>query len=111
MPRFDELDGKKSAVARVAVVAAGVVSPLGLGLRETQAALKANKDCVLPITNFDVSKCRCRTAGQVPDEELTHRSDRQKDRRLHRASRMMITALGELREQDRQFNPELTVIG
>ena len=110
MPRFDELGGKRSA-ARIAVVAAGVVSPLGFGLNETGAALRTNKDCVLPVTSFDVSKCRCRTAGQVSDEGLTHRSDGRKDRRLHRASRMMIAALGELREQDPQFDPELTVIG
>jgi len=110
MPRFNDLDGKTPR-NRVAVVAAGIVSPLGLGLEATLAALKANRDCVLPVTGFDTTNCRCKTAGQVSNERLNHGSNRQKDQRLHRASRMMIAALGELQEQDPDFKPELTVVG
>src|SRR4051812_24966168 len=52
---------------RVAVTAIGVVSPLGLGVAETLAALREGRDCVTPVTRFDVSKNRAKTAGQVPD--------------------------------------------
>jgi 3-oxoacyl-[acyl-carrier-protein] synthase II len=97
---------------RVAVVAAGIVSPLGVGLGATLAALREARDCVSSVTRFAVEQCRCSTAGQVSDEWLSDvlPNDR-KARRLHRASRMMITALAELLEQAPGFRPELTVIG
>jgi 3-oxoacyl-(acyl-carrier-protein) synthase len=70
---------------RVAVVAAGVISPLGAGLAATLAALREARDCVSPVTRFPVEQCRCSTAGQVADEWLTGvmPNDR-KSRRLHR---------------------------
>ncbi len=97
---------------RVAVVAAGVVSPLGAGAGPTLAALREARDCVSPVTRFSVEQCRCSTAGQVADEWLQAflPNDRQ-TRRLHRASHMMIAALAELREQAPEFRPELTVVG
>ncbi len=98
--------------ARVAVVAAGVVSPLGFGLEETRAALAAARDCVSPVTRFSVEQCRCTTAGQVPDARLEEsRPNDRKARRLHRVSRMMIHALREVLAQDPTFRPELTVVG
>ena len=111
MSRFNVLDGT-NAWTRVAVVAAGIVSPLGVGLRETIASLRSDADCVAPVTGFDVSQCRCKTAAQIPDRRLlTDGGNARKSRRLHRASRMMITALEELRRFDSQFEPELSVIG
>ena len=101
----------KSA-ARVAVVAAGVVSPLGFGLAETVASLREARDCISPITRFSVAQCRCKTAGQIPDDRLlAKRGDALRSRRLHRASHMMIEALEQIVMQDPQFTPELTVIG
>src|SRR2546430_11153010 len=100
----------KSLPIRVAVVAAGVFSPLGFGLPETLNALRSARDCVSPVTRFAVEGCRCQTAGQVPDERLESGNGRH-EKRLHRASRMMIAALREALTQDRQFKPQLTVIG
>ena len=93
-------------------MAAGVISPLGAGLEATLAALREARDCVSPVTAFSVEQCRCSTAGQVADEWLKGAmpNDR-KSRRLHRTSRMMIRALGELLEQAPDFRPELTVVG
>jgi 3-oxoacyl-[acyl-carrier-protein] synthase II len=108
MGRFNDLGGK-TAPAQVAVVAAGVVSPLGLGMEATLAALQANKDCVSPVTGFDVARCRSKTAGQVSDERLPRNG--RKTERLHRASRLMMVVFEELFGQDPDFNPELTVIG
>ena len=111
MATFNGLDGKTRGL-RVAVVAAGVLSPLGLGLNPTLASLRANKDCVLPVTGFEVDKCRCKTAGHIPDEDLLGQTrNGRRAKRLHRASRMMIAALDELVGQAPQFKPELTVIG
>src|SRR6266487_4269047 len=104
-------NGEKIA-ARVAVVAAGVVSPLGFGLSETLDSLRKSRDCVSPVTRFSVAQCRCKTAGQVPDDRLlAGRGEAPRSRRLHRASHMMIQALKEVLAQEPRFEPELTVIG
>jgi 3-oxoacyl-[acyl-carrier-protein] synthase II len=103
--------GKKDA-ARVAVVAAGAISPLGFGLTETLDSLRKSRDCVSPVTRFSVAQCRCKTAGQVSDDRLlAGRGEAPRSRRLHRASHMMIQALKEVLAQDPRFEPELTVVG
>ncbi|MFL6569148.1 MAG: beta-ketoacyl-[acyl-carrier-protein] synthase family protein [Chthoniobacterales bacterium] len=102
----------KPRKARVAVVAAGVVSPLGFGLEETAESLRVGRDCVTPVERFSVEQCRCKTASQIPDErlhELTGNS--RKRQRLHRAAEMMIVALREAIAQAAGFQPELTVVG
>ena len=97
---------------RVAVVAAGVVSPLGFGLAETLDSLRTAKDCITEVTQFSVAKCRCKTAGQLSDDRLLSGLNKKlRAKRLHRASHMMIHALGEAIMQAPQFEPELTVIG
>ncbi len=100
------------APARVAVTAAGVVSPLGFGLAETLESLRSARDCVTPVMRFSVAHCRCKTAGQIADARLlagcakTSRSER-----LHRASHMMIHAFQQVVTQQPALEPELTVIG
>jgi 3-oxoacyl-[acyl-carrier-protein] synthase II len=101
-----------NAAQRVAIVAAGVVSPLGFGLAETAEALRKARDCVRPVTQFDVASCRCQTAGQIDDARLTSATaSRGRPERLHRAARMMILALREALAYAPQFAPELTVVG
>jgi 3-oxoacyl-[acyl-carrier-protein] synthase II len=100
----------KTNGSRVTIVAAGIVSPLGRGLSTTADALFSGRDCVTAVTEFDVAQCRCKTAGQISDSDLSKPRSRQA-RRLHRAAAMMITALEEMLAQDRQFIPELAVIG
>src|SRR6478609_3749516 len=98
--------------ARVAVTAAGVISPLGIGLAETLDSLLSARDCVTAVMRFSVTQCRCKTAGQVSDSRLLgSRAPIARSRRLHRASHMMIHALQELLTQQPEFEPELTVIG
>jgi 3-oxoacyl-[acyl-carrier-protein] synthase II len=96
---------------RVAVVAAGTISPLGLGLQETLQSLRISRDCVAPVTRFDVSHCRCKTAAQVREEALQPITNGSRGRRLHASSHMMIRALNEALEQDPKFRPDLAVIG
>ena len=98
--------------ARVAVTAAGVVSPLGFGLAETLESLLSGRDCVTPVMRFSVAQCECKTAGQIPDGRLlASRGEVPRAGRLHRASHMMIEALQEIVTQQPQFVPELIVIG
>ena len=94
---------------RVAVTSVGVISPLGRGVQETRASLAAGRDCVMPVTEFDVSRCRAKTSGQVL-ETSAPAADRQ-SRRLHKASRLMIAAAIEAHLADPDFTPELMIIG
>jgi 3-oxoacyl-[acyl-carrier-protein] synthase II len=111
MLSFNALHGT-NAKNRVAVVAAGIVSPLGFGLPQTLHALRNATDCVTPVSRFDVANCRCKTAAQIPDQQLASRRENgRKSMRLHRASHMMIAAMAELFQFDSEFKPELTVIG
>src|ERR1700741_4785555 len=95
----------KTPNARVAVVAAGVVSPLGFGLSETSDALAAAKDCVTAVSQFPVEQCRCKTAGQVSDDRLPS-STNGRAKRLHRASHMLIRAVDQAFRTDPAFKPE-----
>ncbi|MBA2432406.1 MAG: beta-ketoacyl-[acyl-carrier-protein] synthase family protein [Chthoniobacterales bacterium] len=98
--------------ARVAVVAAGVVSPLGFGLDETAEALREGRDCVTEVDRFEVAQCRCHTAGQIADDRLReYAPGTRRAQRLHRAALMTIAALRETLEQAPGFQPELTVVG
>jgi 3-oxoacyl-[acyl-carrier-protein] synthase II len=111
MAQLGSTTGEKT-LERVAVVAAGVVSPLGFGLAETLDSLRRAKDCVTAVTRFSVAECRCKTAGQVPDDRLLAGLNKSlRAKRLHRASHMMIQALREAVMQAPQFQPELTIIG
>jgi 3-oxoacyl-[acyl-carrier-protein] synthase II len=98
--------------ARVAVVASGLVSPLGFGLDETLTALREGRDCVSPVMRFSVEHCRCKTAGQVADARLAGAGEpRLRSERLHRVAQMMILALGEALAHAPDFQPELAVVG
>jgi len=111
MPEFSPVNQPRKA-SRVAVVATGVVSPLGFGSGETLAALREGRDCVSPVTRFSVENCRCKTAGQVADAHLTSAGGPQlRSERLHRVAKMMILALEEALAQAHDFKPDLSVVG
>ncbi len=95
---------------RVAIVGAGIVSPLGFGLTETLHSLRSARDCVTPVSTFDVANTRCKAAAQIDDSRLLHVGSR-RDRRLHRASHMVIAALDELLQQTVDFQPEIAIVG
>jgi 3-oxoacyl-[acyl-carrier-protein] synthase II len=50
---------------RVVVTGVGLVSPLGIGTRETWEALLAGESGIGPITRFDAADSDCRIAGEV----------------------------------------------
>jgi 3-oxoacyl-[acyl-carrier-protein] synthase II len=98
--------------ARVAVVGAGIISPLGRGSAETAQALRTGRDCVTEVTQFPTDNCRSKTAGQIPDERLEEAASRLKHpARSHRAARMAVCALEETLATARDFAPELIVVG
>jgi len=108
---FNASNGKTTQ-SRVAIVGAGIISPLGRGAEATLSTLQTAQDCITPVFSFSVEQCRCKTAGQVPEEALSLVQQKTRHiRRMHRASHMMIGALEEALAQDPKFKPELSVIG
>jgi 3-oxoacyl-[acyl-carrier-protein] synthase II len=97
---------------RVLVTGLGVVSPLGSDTSANLRSLLEAQDSVTSVGGFDVSKTRCKTAGQIPDEWLE--STLPKGRifqRLHRGARMATLALREACESAKGSSPELMVVG
>jgi len=99
-------------VNRVLVTGLGVISPLGPDTRANLRALLAGKDAVAAVEMFDVTKTRCKTAGQIPDVWLEHAFPPGRvSARLHRAARMAALALREARETASGAEPELMIVG
>src|SRR4051812_7806540 len=99
---------------RVAVTAVGGGSPLGVGGGGTPQGLRAAHAGGLPVTGFDVTKTRCKTAGLVDLAKLRGGLGAEMKRRsqqLHPASLMMMAAAAEVRQGDAAFAPELLVVG
>jgi len=94
---------------RVLVTGFGIVSPLGNDGAENLKNLWNGADCVSSVSTFDVSKTRCRTAGQVQDAWL-EKPEAKKQRRLERSSLMMIQAVREAMRVRGKIVPEALVI-
>ena len=94
---------------RVLITGFGIVSPLGGDNAENLTSLRNGVDCVSPVTSFDVSKTRCRTAGQVPNTWLKEPLTR-KNQRLDRSSLMMLQATREAIRTAGQIAPQFMVI-
>src|ERR1700733_1770848 len=97
---------------RVLVTGLGVVSPLGSDSSANLCSLMDGCDSVEPVGSFDVTKTRCKTAGQIPDLWLDDEfpTGRISDR-LHRGARMAALALREACESAQGASPELMVVG
>jgi 3-oxoacyl-[acyl-carrier-protein] synthase II len=87
--------------ARVVITGAGIVTALGVGWDVNAAGFRAGRTAFRPVTLFDVSKQRAKTAAEVdlpsalPATKLTLRQAG----RLDRASRMLLLAAHEAWQQ------------
>jgi 3-oxoacyl-[acyl-carrier-protein] synthase II len=105
MPDLDRLN-------RVLVTGLGVVSPLGSDTSANLRSLLEAQDSVTSVGGFDVSKTRCKTAGQIPDEWMESTFPQGRIfQRLHRGARMATLALREACESAKGASPELMVVG
>jgi 3-oxoacyl-[acyl-carrier-protein] synthase II len=52
---------------RVVITGVGLITPVGIGVRESWEALCAGKSGITEITRFDASKCQTKIAGEVKD--------------------------------------------
>src|SRR3954468_11758533 len=66
---------------RVVVTGLGLVTPLGVGTKETWEAAIAGKSGVGPITRFDASALPTRIAGEVKNFDATQFMDKKEARR------------------------------
>jgi len=63
-------------VRRVAVTGIGLVTPLGVGTKETWAGLTDGKSAVAPISGYDAAALRTQLAAEIPEfdaEQFAHR--------------------------------------
>jgi len=105
MPGIDRLN-------RVLVTGLGVISPLGPDASANLRSLLDGYDSVGPVRSFDVTKTRCKTAGQIPDDWLKDGfASGRVSARLHRGARMAALALREARDSAQGASPELMVVG
>lgn len=82
-----------SAPRRVVVTGMGTVSAAGIGGRDVVRAFLARRDSALrPVRGFDTSALPCHLAGEVDDEALDARFDRDAARRLSRICRLTVAA-------------------
>jgi len=101
-----------STMRRVFVTGLGIVSPLGPDSDSNLQSLLCARDAVTTVGSFDVSRTRCKTAGQIPDEWMKDAfPQRRSSSRLHRSARMVAMALHEARESAKRPCPELLIVG
>ncbi len=97
---------------RVLVTGIGIVSPLGRDTAANLRSLVMGQDAVTSVGSFDVTKTRCKTAGQIPDQWLENVLPPGRiSSRLHRGARMAALALREAREFAKGAEPQLMVVG
>jgi 3-oxoacyl-[acyl-carrier-protein] synthase II len=98
--------------SRVLVTGLGIVSPLGPDAHSNLRSLLDARDAVSQVETFDVSRTRCKTAGQIPDHWLKDAFSKSRTfSRLHRSARMVAMALREAKESAKNASPELLIVG
>jgi len=88
---------KSGAPGRVVVTGAGIVSALGAGWRANADGFRAGRVAFGPVTLFDVSRQRAKTAAEVrlPDSLPKTRLSQRQEKRLDRAARLLLLAAHE----------------
>ena len=88
---------------RVVITGLGLVSPLGIGVRENWEALLAGRSGVGPITRFDAAAYACRIAGEVrgfnPEDWVPKKDVKKMDLFIHYAM-----AAAEMAMQDAAYS-------
>jgi 3-oxoacyl-[acyl-carrier-protein] synthase II len=86
---------------RVVVTGAGIVSPLGIGWEGNAEGFRAGRVAFRPVTLFDVSRQRAKTAAEVdlPAQLPRTKLGKRQSARLDRASRLLLLAGVEAWEQ------------
>ncbi|AKL97734.1 beta-ketoacyl-ACP synthase II [Endomicrobium proavitum] len=73
---------------RIVITGIGIVSPIGTGNNEFQAALKAGKSGISPIEHFDVTDFPAKISGYIKDFDPEKFIDKKKAKRMARFTQM-----------------------
>ncbi len=86
---------------RVVITGAGIVTSLGLGWKQNAEAFRSGKTGFRPVTLFDVSRQRVKTAAEMdlPPTPPRTRLTRREEKRLDRAGIMLLLAAQEAWQQ------------
>src|SRR5262245_53084854 len=87
---------------RVVITGIGLVSPCGIGTKETWEALLAGKSGAGPITLFDASAFRARIAAEVKDWDGTRFVEKKKLKEMDRFTQFACGA-AQMAIQDAQL--------
>ena len=79
---------------RVVITGAGIVTALGLDWKSNSEGFRLGRTAFRPVTLFDVSRQRVKTAAEVdlPAEVAPSRLSKREERRLDRAARLLLLA-------------------
>ncbi|MCE2900702.1 MAG: beta-ketoacyl-ACP synthase II [Gemmatimonas sp.] len=77
---------------RVAVTGIGCVTPIGTGVDDMWAGLRAERSAVVPATRFDASIFRSQCAAQIEDFDPTRWIDARRVKRLDRFSQFAVAS-------------------
>jgi 3-oxoacyl-[acyl-carrier-protein] synthase II len=92
---------------KVVVTGLGMMTALGRNVSDTWTQLIQGKDGVSPMSRFDVSNCRCKTAAMVDVPEVDEFPNRSRiSSKLLRTSRLAIPAVREALEQAQLLDDE-----
>ena len=80
---------------RAVVTGAGIISPMGMDFGSNAAAFRAGQSAFSPITLFDVSRQRVKTAGVIALPETDSEIPRHIAKRIDRGTRMAFHAARE----------------
>ncbi|HWD90965.1 MAG TPA: beta-ketoacyl-[acyl-carrier-protein] synthase family protein [Verrucomicrobiae bacterium] len=86
---------------RIVITGAGVITALGLGWKRNAEGFRAGKTAMRPVTLFDVSRQRVKTAAQaeLPESLPPTRLSPRQLRRMDRATKFLVLAAHEAWQQ------------
>ena len=77
---------------RVVITGLGVISPVGIGIKDFWDALSTGKSGIGNVTYFDASNIATTIAGEVKDFDVTKYIDKKEARRMDRFTQLAVAA-------------------